>query len=182
MKRLRRNYESAHFTYIKPRFPIYAIFYLEADSLKLQAEVMGIEATASHFEAEFYDLKQNFLRLHFLLVNSDKLSLSNFNKIRYNKRARGRQVSTSYLENAHLWDRLNKLRLVPQVCKHQRKEDEVMIFLEILGRIVSILVGIATLAEKCKAYIQHQKGRTEKDPSVSLPASDGSKDDCISNR
>ena len=175
MKRLRRNYESAHFTYIKPRFPIYAIFYLEADSLKLQAEVMGIEATASHFEAEFYDLKQNFLRLHFLLVNSDKLSLSNFNKIRYNKRARGRQVST-------LWDRLNKLRLVPQVYKHQRKEDEVMIFLEILGRIVSILVGIATLAEKCKAYIQHQKGRTEKDPSVSLPASDGSKDDCKSNR
>ena len=73
-------------------------------------------------------------------------------------------------------------KVMPQVCKHQRKEDEVMIFLEILGRIVSILVGIATLAEKCKAYIQHQKGRTEKDPSVSLPASDGSKDDCISNR
>ena len=66
MKRFRRNYESAHFTYIKPRFPIYAIFYLEADSLKLQAEVMGIEATASHFEAEFYDLKQNILRLNFL--------------------------------------------------------------------------------------------------------------------
>ncbi len=91
-------------------------------------------------------------------------------------------MSTPYLENAHLWDRLNKLRLVPQVRKHQRKEDEVMIFLKILGRIVSILVGIATLAEKCKAYIQHKKGRTEKDPSVSLPASDGLKDDCISNR
>ena len=57
-----------------------------------------------------------------------------------------------------------------------------MIFLEILSRIVSILVGIATLAEKCKSYIQHKKGRTEKDPSASLAASDGSKDDCISNR
>ena len=95
---------------------------------------------------------------------------------------RGRRVRTPYLEDAHLWDRLNKLRLVPQVCKHQRKEDEVMIFLEILSRIVSILVGIGTLAEKCKAYIQHKKGRTEKDPSVSLPAPDESRDDCISNR
>ena len=85
------------------------------------------------------------------------------------------------MENAHLWDRLNQFKLVPQVCKHQRKEDEVMIFLEILSRIVSILVGIATLAEKCKSYIQHKKGRTEKDPSASLAASDGSEDDCISN-
>ena len=56
-----------------------------------------------------------------------------------------------------------------------------MIFLEILSRIVSILVGIATLAEKCKSYIQYQKGWTEKDPSASLPATDGPKDDCISN-
>jgi len=84
-------------------------------------------------------------------------------KIRYNKRVRSRQVNTPYLENAHLWDRLNQFRLVPQVCKHQRKEDEVMIFLEILGRIVSILVGMATLAEKCKSYIQHKKRRTEKE-------------------
>ena len=57
-----------------------------------------------------------------------------------------------------------------------------MIYLEILNRIVSILVGIATLAEKCKSYIQRHKGRTEKDPSVSLPAPDGSKDDCLDNR
>ncbi len=57
-----------------------------------------------------------------------------------------------------------------------------MIYLEILSRIVSILVGIATLVEKCKSYIQRSKGRTEKDPSASLPASDGSKDDCIDNR
>ena len=97
-------------------------------------------------------------------------------------RVRGRRVRTPYLEDAHLWDRLNKLRLVPQVCKHQRKEDEVMIFLEILSRIVSILVGTATLAEKCKAYIQHKKGWTEKDPSASLPATDGSKDDSLDNR
>ncbi len=81
------------------------------------------------------------------------------------------------MEDAHLWDRLNKLRLVPQVCKHQRKEDVVMIFLEILSYIVSILVGIVALAKECKSYIQRSKGRTVKDPSVSLPASDGSKDD-----
>ena len=56
-----------------------------------------------------------------------------------------------------------------------------MIYLEILSRIVSILVGIATLAEKCKSYIQRHKGRTEKDPSACLAASDGSEDDCISN-
>lgn len=91
-------------------------------------------------------------------------------------------MSTPYLEAAHLWDKLNMLRLVPQVCKHQRKEDVVMIFLEILSRIVSILVGVVALAKECKSYIQRSKGRTEKDPSASLAAPDGSKDDCISNR
>ena len=90
--------------------------------------------------------------------------------------------STPYLEAAHLWDKLNQLRLVPQVCKHQRKEDVVMIFLEILSRIVSILVGVVTLAEKCKSYIWRNTGRTEKDPSASLPATDGSIDDCTSKR
>ncbi len=90
-------------------------------------------------------------------------------------------MSTPYLEAAHLWDRLNKLKSVPQVCKHQRKEDEVMIFLEILSRIVSILVGIATLAKECKSYIQRRKGQTVKDPSASLQAPDGSEDDCLSN-
>ena len=50
----------------------------------------------------------------------------------------------------------------------------------IFGGIVSSLVGVLTLAEKSKSYIQSQK--TEKDPSASLPASDGSKDDCLSNR
>ena len=91
-------------------------------------------------------------------------------------------MSTPYLENAHLWDRLNQFKLVPQVCKHQRKEDEVMIFLEILGGIVSILVGMVTLAKECKSYIQRSKGRTVNDPSASLPAPDGSKNDCLSNR
>ena len=85
------------------------------------------------------------------------------------------------MEAAHLWHRLIKLKLVPQVCKHQRKEDGVMIFLEILSRMVSILVGIVTLAKECKAYIQRHKGRTEKDPSASLTAPDGSKDDCLDN-
>jgi hypothetical protein len=119
--------------------------------------------------------------LNFLFVNFDKLSLSNFNKIRYNKKVRSRQVNTPYLENAHLWDRLNQVKLVPQVCKHRRKEDEVMIFLEILSRIVSILVGMITLAKEFKSYIQRKKGQTEKDPSVSLQAPDGSIDDCTSN-
>lgn len=91
-------------------------------------------------------------------------------------------MSTPYLEAAHLWDKLNMLRLVPQVCKHQRKEDRVMIFLEILSRIVSILVGVVSLAKECKSYIQRSKGRTVKDPSASLPAPDGSRDDCESNR
>ena len=91
-------------------------------------------------------------------------------------------MSTPYLEAAHLWDRLNKLKLVPQVCKHQRKEDVVMIFLEILSRIVSILVGVVALAKECKSYIQRSKGRTVNDPSASLAASDGSKDDCLDNR
>ena len=86
------------------------------------------------------------------------------------------------MEDTHLWDKLRRFRLVPQVCKHQRKEDEVMIFLEILSRIVSILVGIVTLAKECKSYIQRHKGRTEKDPSASLAASDGSIDDCTSKR
>lgn len=31
-------------------------------------------------------------------------------------------------------------------------------------------------------YIQHQKGRTEKDPSASLPETDGAKDDSLDNR
>ena len=91
-------------------------------------------------------------------------------------------MSTPYLEAAHLWDKLNMLRLVPQVCKHQRKQDVVMIFLEILSRIVSILLGVVSLAKECKSYIQRSKGRTVNDPSVSLPASDGSRDDCESNR
>lgn len=57
-----------------------------------------------------------------------------------------------------------------------------MIYLEILSRIVSILVGVATLAEKCKSYIQRNTGRKVNDPSASLQAPDGSRDDCESNR
>ena len=64
-----------------------------------------------------------------------------------------------------------------------------MFFLEALNRIASIfagivgsLVGITTLAEKCKPYIKRRKAETEKDPSACLPASDGSNDDCTSNQ
>lgn len=53
--------------------------------------------------------------------------------------------------------------------------------LDIIGRVVSILVGLATLAEKSKTYIKRSKEKTVKDPSASLAASDGSEDDCISN-
>ena len=51
--------------------------------------------------------------------------------------------------------------------------------LDIMIRIVSILVGLATLAEKSKPYIKRHKGQTEKDPSASLAATDGSRDDCL---
>ena len=54
--------------------------------------------------------------------------------------------------------------------------------LDIMGRIVSILVGLTTLAEKSKPYIKRFKGTTVKDPSASLAAPDGSEDGCISNR
>lgn len=40
--------------------------------------------------------------------------------------------------------------------------------------------GLLTIAEKCKSYIATRK-HPEKDPSESLPAPDGSGDDCISN-
>ena len=52
----------------------------------------------------------------------------------------------------------------------------------IFGGIVTGLSGLITLVEKCKPYIKWQKAETENDPSVSLPASDGSSGDCESNR
>ena len=64
-----------------------------------------------------------------------------------------------------------------------------MYVLEVLSRVVGIfggvvtgLSGLITLVEKCKPYIKRQKTETEKDPSASLPATDGSSDDCESNR
>ena len=64
-----------------------------------------------------------------------------------------------------------------------------MFFLEVLNRIVSIFAGIVgglnglvTLTQKCKPYIDRRKAETEKDPSASLPAPDGSNDDCQSNQ
>ena len=52
----------------------------------------------------------------------------------------------------------------------------------IFGGIVTGLSGLITLAEKCKPYIKRRKTETEKDPSASLPASDGSADDCLGNQ
>ena len=49
-----------------------------------------------------------------------------------------------------------------------------MRILDIIGRIVSILVGLATLTKKSKSYIRWSKEKTVKDPSASLPAPDGS--------
>lgn len=49
--------------------------------------------------------------------------------------------------------------------------------LDIMSRIVSILVGLATLAEKSKPYIKRHKEQTEKDPSA-----DGSSGDHINDR
>ena len=68
--------------------------------------------------------------------------------------------------------------------------------LDIMSRIVSILVGLATLAEKSKPYIKRFGKMTvpenaslarfwyakQKDPSASVAASDGPSDDCLSNR
>ena len=64
-----------------------------------------------------------------------------------------------------------------------------MFFLEVLNRVVSVFAGIvgglnglSSLVQKCKPYIKRDKAETENDPSVSLPASDGSSGDCESNR
>ena len=64
-----------------------------------------------------------------------------------------------------------------------------MFFLEVLNRVVSIFVGIVgslnglfALVQKCKTYIERRKGKTEKDPSACLAASDGSADDCLGNQ
>ncbi len=50
-------------------------------------------------------------------------------------------------------------------------------FLYILGCVMGILVHAVTLVEKGAAYIQRRKERTEKDPSASFLATDGSEDE-----
>ena len=64
-----------------------------------------------------------------------------------------------------------------------------MFFLEVLSRVVSIFAGVVeglngliALVRKCKPYIDRQNEETEKDPSASLSATDGSIDNCISNQ
>ena len=51
-----------------------------------------------------------------------------------------------------------------------------MFFLETLNRVVAILVGFTTLAEKGVAYRKRRRETKEKDPSASYKAPDGSKD------
>ena len=57
--------------------------------------------------------------------------------------------------------------------------------LDIMSRVVSIFAGIVgslnmltKLSQKCKSYIYQHKVQTEKDPSASLPATDGPDNDC----
>ena len=64
-----------------------------------------------------------------------------------------------------------------------------MFYLEVLNRVVSIFAGVVgglsgliTLVEKCKPYIKRHKEETEKDPSASPPATDGSIGDHESDR
>ena len=64
-----------------------------------------------------------------------------------------------------------------------------MFFLEVLSRVVSVFAGIVgglnglvSLVQKCKPYIERRKAQTEKDPSASLAAPDGSDEDCLSNQ
>lgn len=64
-----------------------------------------------------------------------------------------------------------------------------MSILDIMSRVVSIFAGIVgglngliALAQKCKPYIKRHKVQTEKDPSASLAATDGSNGDCVNNR
>ena len=52
----------------------------------------------------------------------------------------------------------------------------------IFGGIVTSLSGLITFIEKCKPYIKRHKEQTEKDPSASLAAPDGSADDCLGNQ
>lgn len=66
------------------------------------------------------------------------------------------------------------------MCKHQREEIAYMGILEILLKLVGVVTGLLTIAEKCHSYIAARK-RSKKDPSASLAASDGPGEDCISN-
>lgn len=50
-----------------------------------------------------------------------------------------------------------------------------MSWIEIISMLVGIVTGLLTIVEKCKNYIKSKKG-SKKDPSASLPASDGPDD------
>lgn len=50
-----------------------------------------------------------------------------------------------------------------------------MSWIEFLSMLVGIITGLLSIAEKYKDYIKSKKS-SKKDPSASLPASDGSDD------
>ena len=113
-----------------------------------------------------------------------------FSKISYNNRIRGRQAAYSLLlEVTHLWDRLNGLGLCHRCVNTRERRIGSVGILDIASRVVSIFAGIVgglnglvSLVQKCKPYIERRKAQTEKDPSASLAAPDGSDEDCLSNQ
>lgn len=54
--------------------------------------------------------------------------------------------------------------------------------MSIFAGIVGGLSGLIALVEKCKPYIKRYREEEEKDPSASLPATDGSNGDRESDR
>ncbi len=62
----------------------------------------------------------------------------------------------------------------PQACKRQRKENWVNELIEIISMLVGIPASVITILTASKNYIKSKK--TQKDPSASLAASDGSDD------
>lgn len=77
------------------------------------------------------------------------------------------RVCTS-LEDSFLWAFHRRVNV-----KERRTGS--MSWIEILSMLVGIVTGLLTIVEKCKNYIKSKKG-SKKDPSASLPASDGPDD------
>ena len=130
------------------------------------------------------------LKIAVILIRQNTLTKYCFSPgILYNGLHQTKLGGTPYLENVHLRDRFKGTQASAAGVQTPEKGGSGMTFLEVLSRVVSILLGIVssltgivTLIEKCKPYIDRRKAETEKDPSASLAATDGSRDDCESNR